>query len=113
MYGQNDGTCDNAVIAHWVFVVSYCLANLMVFVLVRFAEGAVYLVVVQAITTPLGSLFFTFFQAEPTFHWGPEFNITVAFRLVGLCIIVPAVVFYNYFGERERRQARNAAHVVN
>lgn len=108
-YGQqDDGTCENAVLAYWVFIISYCLANLMVFVLVRFAEGAIYLVIVQAVTTPLGSLFFTFFQAEPHFHWGPVFNITVAFRLVGLCIIVPGVVFYNYFEEQERKRDLNS-----
>ncbi|XP_072025556.1 crt homolog 1-like [Amphiura filiformis] len=113
MYGQDEtGTCVNAVAAHWVFVISYSLANLMVFVLVRFAEGAVYLVVVQAITTPLGSLFFTFFKPEP-FRWDPEFNITVAFRLAGLCIIVPAVVFYNYFGELEKRRAARRAASIN
>ena len=113
MYGQGDSSCENAVLAYWVFIISYCLANLMMFILVRFAEGAVYLVVVQAIASPVGSLFFTFFQATPKFHWGPVFNITTAFRLVGLCIIVPAVVFYNYFGEQERRRVRRELGTLN
>ncbi|XP_033648000.1 uncharacterized protein LOC117307370 [Asterias rubens] len=106
-----DPECINAVPAYIVFIFAYCLANLMVFLLVKYAEGAIWLVIVQALVTPLGSLFFTLFSVAPLpgeehgkFHWAPDFNLSVAFRVVGLAILVPAVVFYNYFGEMERKK---------
>ncbi|XP_022100923.1 uncharacterized protein LOC110984752 [Acanthaster planci] len=107
-----DSTCMTAAAAYFVFIISYCLANLMVFLLVKYAEGAIWLVLVQALVTPLGSLFFTLFSvAAPPgqhgkFHWAPNFDLAVAFRFVGLFILVPTVIFYNYFGEMERRRAQ-------
>nr|XP_054750621.1 uncharacterized protein LOC129256445 [Lytechinus pictus] len=103
MYGQNP-TCSDAVLYAILFIISYCLANLFIFLLVRFAEGAVYLVIVQALVTPLGAIFWTLFNPDPSFHWKPVFNLATAFVLGGLVIMVPAVVFYNYFGNREAKE---------
>ncbi|XP_038067525.1 uncharacterized protein LOC119737330 [Patiria miniata] len=108
-----DPACMTAAAAYFVFILAYCMANLMVFLIVKYAEGAIWLVLVQALVTPLGSLFFTLFSVEPPpgqehgkFHWAPDFDLAVAFRFVGLLILVPTVIFYNYFGEMERKKAQ-------
>lgn len=104
MYGQ-DPACSDAVLYAILFIIGYCLANLFIFLLVRFAEGAVYAVIVQALVTPLGAIFWTLFMPDPSFHWEPVFNLATAFVLGGLVIMVPAVVFYNYFGSQEAKKA--------
>ena len=108
-----DPQCMTAAAAYFIFIMAYCLGSLAGFLLVKYAEGAIWLVVVQALVTPLGSLFFTLFSVDPppgqthgTFHWDPNFNLAVAFRFAGLLILVPTVVFYNYFGEQERKRAQ-------
>ena len=111
MYGR-DPSCYTAVSHSIIFIFSYCLANLFNFLLVRFAEGAVYLVIVQALTTPLGAFFWTLFQPSPTFHWGPVFNLATAFILGGLVIMVPAVVMYNYFSARESKMEEARAKYI-
>ncbi|XP_071499392.1 chloroquine resistance transporter-like [Diadema antillarum] len=108
MYGQ-DPECSDAVLYSALFIIAYCLANLFIFLLVRFAEGAVYLVVVQALVTPLGALFWTLFSSDPSFHWHPVFNLATGFVLAGLLIMVPAVVMYNYFGAQERKAEEQRA----
>lgn len=79
----------------------------MIFLLVKFSEGAIYLVVVQAMVTPLGALFWTFFRPVPTFHWDPHFlQLPTFFIMLGIAIMVPAVAMYNYFGVKEERERR-------
>ncbi|XP_071944136.1 crt homolog 3-like [Antedon mediterranea] len=100
MYGQ-DPECHSATYLSLLFIVSYCLANLFIILLVRFAEGAIYLVIVQSLVTPCGAIFWTFFKPEPSFHWHPVFNLATGFTLLGLVIMVPAVVMYNYLGKKD------------
>ena len=71
--------------------------------LIRYADGAVYAVVVMALVTPLGSIFWMFFTTEPYFRWHPVFDQTTIYVLVVLVIMMPAVVMYTYFsgGEEE------------
>ncbi|XP_071944135.1 crt homolog 3-like [Antedon mediterranea] len=95
MYGQ-DPECHSATYLSLLLMVSYCLATLFNILLVRFAEGAIYLVIVQSLVTPCGAIFWTFFKSEPSFHWHPVFNLATGFTLLGLVIMVPAVVMYNY-----------------
>lgn len=40
----------------WLFVLSYVDANLLVTLLTRYAEGAVYTSIVSSLQTPLGAL---------------------------------------------------------
>ena len=49
--------------------------------------------------TPLTTLFWTLFTAQPTLHWAPAINISTGFLLVGLVIMMPSVVMYAYFRE--------------
>ncbi|XP_041378008.1 uncharacterized protein LOC121390290 [Gigantopelta aegis] len=95
----------------WVFVIGYCLGNLFQMLLIEYAEGAVYAVVVQSIVTPVATIFWTLFKytaADDHFFWMPEFNITTGFTMAGLVIIVPTVVIYNYFSNQEAKE--NVSH---
>lgn len=105
-YGA-DQSCHSAVGASWIFILGYCSANLMIFLLVKYAEGAIYLVVVQAMVTPLGALFWTFFVPTPYFHWDPHFlQLSTFFIMLGILIMVPAVAMYNYFGMKEEKDLK-------
>ncbi|XP_070561457.1 crt homolog 3-like [Ptychodera flava] len=99
-YG-GDPTCHDMVGRPWLFIVSYVMTYLFNFLLIRFADGAVYLVVVQALNTPLAALFWTLFTLKPYFHWNPVFDLATAFTLAGLAIMMPAVVMYRYFSDQE------------
>ncbi|PIK54190.1 hypothetical protein BSL78_08920 [Apostichopus japonicus] len=102
-YGM-DEACHSAVGTSWLFIFGYCMANLMVFLLVKFSRGAVYLVVVQAMVTPLGAFYWTFFEPAP-FRWEPHIlQLSTFFIMLGIAIMVPAVAMYNYFGMKEERE---------
>ena len=105
-----DSNCITAPAAYFVYITSSFLNLLSAIFLLKYAEGAIWLVLVQALVTPLSSLFFTLFSVAPppgqdhgTFHWDPTFDLAVAFRFLGLAILVPTIIFYNYFGEKERQ----------
>ncbi len=107
--GCNDpscDTCEHALAAFWVYIVAYSFANFMYFVMIQFGEGAVYLTILMTITTPFVALFFVFFNPSPDFHWDPDIKFTLAYRLVGLVIVVPALCFYHKFTESEIRDNR-------
>lgn len=98
---SSSADCYGVAFKAWLFITSYCTANLFSFLLIQYAEGAIYAVVVQALVTPLATLFWTIFKPSPAFHWDPEFTMTTGFTLVGLMVISPAVVMYNYFSKKE------------
>ncbi|XP_070549294.1 crt homolog 3-like [Ptychodera flava] len=98
-YGA-DSTCSEVVGRSWLFVVSYAAANIFNFLLLRHSDGAIYLVVVQALVTPLGAIFWTLFVPKPYFHWYPQFDLATGFTVAGLIIMMPAVTVYHYLGKR-------------
>ncbi|XP_077998905.1 uncharacterized protein LOC144451867 [Glandiceps talaboti] len=103
-YGA-DRLCSDLIGRSWLFIVSYVMTYLFNFLLIRFADGAVYLVVVQALNTPLAALFWTFFKLDnSSFYWNPVFDLATAFTLGGLAIMTPAVVMYRYFGDLEAEE---------
>nr|KAG5702492.1 hypothetical protein BaRGS_015124 [Batillaria attramentaria] len=68
----------------WIFILGYTLGGLFQFLLIKYAEGAVFAVVVQSLVTPLATLFWTFFKFDvPTdhFYWDPQFTETTAFTI--------------------------------
>ncbi|KAK7490961.1 hypothetical protein BaRGS_00017833 [Batillaria attramentaria] len=99
--------CRNLAFKGWIFILGYTLGGLFQFLLIKYAEGAVFAVVVQSLVTPLATLFWTFFKFDvPTdhFYWDPQFTETTAFTIGGLLIIVPAVILYNVFSKQEAAQ---------
>ena len=98
--------CHDAVLQAFLYIMAYCVANFFIYLLIKYAESSVYMVIVQALATPLGAFFWTLFQPSPTFHWDPVFNLATAFILGGLAIMVPAAVMYNYFAAKEEKIER-------
>ena len=68
--------------------------------LIKYSSGAIYSVLVQVLVTPVATLFWTFFAAEPSIHWAPLFNLATVFVVVGLLIMVPSIMFYTYFTDQ-------------
>ena len=99
-----DSSCGDVVLRAVLFIFFYTTGNLIALLLVKYAEGAIYMVVVRALVTPLGSLFWTVFQAEPFFAWHPTFTITTGFILGGLAVMMPAVVMYSIFSVQDQKE---------
>ncbi len=73
--------------------------------LIKYTDGAVYSVIVQALVTPLATIFWTLFKAEPNFRWFPVFDQSTIYVLGGLVIMMPSVIMYTIFsGEAEARE---------
>ncbi|XP_065842307.1 crt homolog 2-like [Oscarella lobularis] len=105
-YGP-DAHCSILIGRTWYFIIFYCLSNLFGLMLIKYAEGAVYLVIVNALITPVGTFFLTLFQLESDtgkFYWKPEVDVATWYALAGVCLMVPAVVWYNYLGIKEQRE---------
>ncbi|XP_064389976.1 crt homolog 2-like isoform X2 [Halichondria panicea] len=76
-----------------MYVVSYLGGGL----LIRYAEGAAYLAIVQSLVTPLGALFWSLFQEDDcgVFLFKPSADSLTYFSIGGLVIMVPAIFLYN------------------
>ncbi|KAJ8320712.1 hypothetical protein KUTeg_002299 [Tegillarca granosa] len=106
-YFSSEASCRNLAGKAWLFFFGYCFGNLFQFLLIQYAEGAVYAVVVQALISPTATIFWTLFkynEVKDHFYWGPLFNTTTFFTLAGLCLMVPGVIMYNYFSNREAKE---------
>ncbi|KAK3104794.1 hypothetical protein FSP39_010283 [Pinctada imbricata] len=104
---SNVSGCQDLIGKSWIFFVGYTFGNLFQYLLIQYAEGAVYAVVVQAMIAPLVTVFWAVFQYENesgVFRWHPTFNTTTGFTIAGLCIIIPGVVLYNYFSSKETKE---------
>ena len=99
---DGSSSCDDALAIYWMYIISYCLANTMYFVLMRFADGAVYLVIVLALTAPLQTLFLLFLKAFPI-NAEPSL-CTIWYRCVGVVIIVGGVIGYYLFSQRNESE---------
>ena len=84
----------------WIFTGMFAEGLLSQFLLMRYAEGAVYAVIIGALATPGGALFWSCFKPNPL-RWDPAFTYTTAFTLAGLAIMVPAIIVYNLFSLRD------------
>ena len=104
-----DPTCQLPLQYCWLFILFYCLANLFSLMLIKYASGAVYLVVVQGLITPLGAIFFYLFpiDKDARVHWKPVYYKTAStFTMMGLLIMVPAVIAYNVIGIYTSKQKK-------
>lgn len=70
---------------------------------------------VQSLVGPIATIFWTFFefnQKENVFRWHPVFNETTAFTAAGLLLMVPGVMLYNYYSNKEAKEtAKNGSHL--
>lgn len=90
--------CSNVPKLAALYIVSYASTTVFSVLLIRFTDGAVFTVIVMALVTPLSTLFWNLFSATPQFHWEPFFDPATILLLLGLCIMMPAVILYTYFG---------------
>ena len=81
---------------YWAVTLFYCLSKLFSLLLIRYTDGANYLVIVQALATPIVAVFWSLFNYKDGFHWQPHFTVSTGFLFVGILIIVPCIIVYNY-----------------
>ena len=99
--------CNGLAGKSWLFFGGYTFANLFQFLLIEYAEGAVFAAVVQSLVGPIATMFWTFFEfnvKEDVFRWHPLFNETTVFTLAGLLLMVPGVMLYNYYSNKEAKE---------
>ena len=105
-YGA-DASCGQVPALGAIFILSYCFTNMFNYFMIRYSE-AVYSVVVLALATPVGTIFWMFFSPTPYIHWQPTFNTSSIFLVVGLLIMMPAVAAYTYLSIQEETSTNKA-----
>ena len=75
------------------------------FFLIGRAQGAVYSVLVLALTLPIGTLFWTLFSDNGTLMWDPKFESQTLFSISGIFLLVPPIIMYDYFGVKFENDA--------
>ncbi|RDD40526.1 hypothetical protein TrispH2_007308 [Trichoplax sp. H2] len=93
--------------AAWLFISFYCIANQAALLLLRYSDGAIYLVIVQAIIPPIVAIFWTLFTLKGGFHWHPRFTDSSAFVFAGIIVILPCIIIYNYLTLKEEKAESN------
>ena len=94
-YGAND-MCDEVPTLAVIYILAYAGTTVFSVLLIRYAEGAVFTVVVLALVTPIVTLFWMFFESLPEIHFAPKFDLAMVFVLIGLVVMMPAVIIYAY-----------------
>ena len=94
-YGAND-MCDEVPTLAVIYILAYAGTTVFSVLLIRYAEGAVFTVVVLALVTPIVTLFWMFFESLPEIHFAPKFDLAMVFVLLGLVVMMPAVIMYAY-----------------
>ena len=97
---MQESSCAQVPAYGALFILAYSFGNLTANMLIKYSSGAIYSVLVQVLVTPVATLFWTFFAAEPSIHWAPLFNLATVFVVVGLLIMVPSIMFYTYFTDQ-------------
>ncbi|KAL9954563.1 hypothetical protein ACROYT_G042119 [Oculina patagonica] len=88
----------------FLFITGYIMTVCGCALLLRYSEGATLLAIVMSLCTPLGFMFWIFFQEKP-FHWHPYFHKSSWFSVTALIIMIPAAFIYNTgMPEREREE---------
>lgn len=92
---------------YWAAIVFYCSSKLLSLLLIRYTDGANYLVIIQALATPIVAIFWTLFSYKDGFHWQPHFTLSTGFIFFGMLIIIPCIIFYNYNRENRVREGQD------
>eukprot|EP00117_Sycon_ciliatum_P002489 scpid62393/ scgid7693/ len=109
-----DPHCSLPAYYGWTFICSLIGCTMSAPLLIKYSSGAVYLVVVQALVTPLGAVFWFLFQLDPRarVHWKPTYHRHGSmFTLAGLLVVMLAVVCYEVIGHRQTKQAETLSPV--
>ncbi len=95
-YGSDEHQCGDVPTLAVVYILAYSGTTVFSVLLIRYAEGAVFTVVVLALVTPLVTLFWMFFESLPQIHFDPRFDLAMVFVLIGVVVMMPAVIMYAY-----------------
>lgn len=104
---STESSCRNLGGKAWLFYTGYTFGNLFQFLLIQYAEGAVFAVIVQALVSPIAALFWNLFRYNPdtdVFEYNPTMNTTTVYTFCGLLLIFPGVILYNYFSSKEESE---------
>ncbi|XP_067659081.1 crt homolog 1-like [Haliotis asinina] len=99
-------SCQHLSLKVVLMISAHCVGYLFHFLLIKHAEGAILASLVQAMRTPIASIFWTLYHYNEDLdllYWSPEFNITTCFLIGGLIIVMPAMLVYNYFSNEEMK----------
>ena len=99
-----DAACQDVLLRSWVFILSYIAGNLLVTLLTRYAEGAVYTSLVSSLQTPLGAIWWTCLFSQQPFRFYARFDVTAAYTVGGLAVMTPAVIVYNMLSIQEAKR---------
>ncbi|XP_046559199.1 uncharacterized protein LOC124268213 isoform X2 [Haliotis rubra] len=103
---STDASCQHLSLKAFLMISAHCVGYLFHFLLIKHAEGAILASLVQAMRTPIASIFWTLYHYNEDLdllYWSPEFNITTCFLIGGLIIVMPAMLVYNYFSNEEMK----------
>ncbi|XP_065830444.1 crt homolog 2-like [Oscarella lobularis] len=79
-----------------LFIFFYVVSYLGDGLLLRYSDGATFLAIVAAMSTPVGFLFWTLFQQPPCpFAFHPSTNKSTWFSLGGIAVMIPCIFLYN------------------
>ena len=108
-----DATCSDVAPLSIIYTLSTAGTTLFSILLIRFAEGAVFTVIIMTFATPLVTLFWTLFSPDPSLHWAPVLDLTAGFLLVGVVIMMPSVGMYAFFRDDVKQGVDDATEQVN
>lgn len=84
-----------------VFVISNAFNYMTSGWLLRYTEGAVWQAMVMSAVSGLSTLFWALFTSKPMVRWAPHWDSQMTFALLGLCIVLPAIVFQKIMCEEQ------------
>ena len=93
-----DGANADVTVRAIVFVGCYTLSYIGTSQMLRFTEGATWTAVVAALVTPLGGMFWLFFELDSDtnwFGWKPNFNSSSIYIIIGLLFMSPFIYLYD------------------
>ncbi|XP_061188660.1 uncharacterized protein LOC133196821 [Saccostrea echinata] len=98
--------CRSTLVRSWIFISAFTIGTISQYLLIQSSDGAIFVAIVQAVASPLATLFWTLFdynEAEDSIRWNPVFNEMTAFCLCGLALMFPGVILYKNFTSQEEK----------
>ncbi len=104
---SDSGQCVHVTGRLWVTAIATSLVILTQLLVITSSDGAVYLSMLAVLTIPLGTLFWTLWKdtLTGTLIWYPDITVPSVFALIGMAIIIPAMILYEYLGVKEQYKA--------
>ena len=100
----DSGVCSHVTGRLWIISLATSLVILTQLLVISSSDGAVYLSMLAVLTIPLGTLFWTLWKdtLSGSLVWNPDITVPSVFALVGMLILLPAMIIYEYLGMQEK-----------